>query len=322
MKPVKLSVKSTKGMLQVLDATKEALFKDKKCVYPYTEWEHKRAQVKDRLNRLPEYVHQAVEVINREEQKMGRPPKLDLEKKVNLYILVRFLNKSNRLAEESLGYFQPLFGVDVSCKYIERLYGDPEVKLALHNLFVLLLKDEGVSGDYAGDGTGYSVSVEHHYRTHPNKYGKKFVHFFSLIDLATGMYVGFGVSRLSERDAFSKAAAMLRRIGAAIRSIRLDRYFSMRKVIRMFDRKVSLFLIPKKNITQIGAWADILTRMMASPAAFLSEYFHRNLSESGFSADKGRFGGLIRQRREDRQQTALFSNALFHNIYAIRINPK
>jgi transposase len=63
---------------------------------------------------------------------------------------VRFLNKSNCLAEESLQYFQPLFGVDVSYKYIERLYGDSEVKLALHNLFVLLLKEEGASGDYAG----------------------------------------------------------------------------------------------------------------------------------------------------------------------------
>jgi transposase len=319
---MKLTVKSTKELLLVLDETKEAFFKDRQCIYPYTEWEHKRAQVKERLHRLPDYVHQAVEIINTEEQKMGRPPKLDLEKKVNLFILVRFLNKSNRLAEESLQYFQPLFGVDVSYKYIERLYGDPEVKLALHNLFVLLLKEEGVSGDYAGDGTGYSVSVENHYRTNPNKYGKKFVHFFSLIDLATGMYVGCGISRLSEWDAFSKAVAMLKRIGASIRSIRLDKYFSMRKVIKMFDRTVSLFLIPKKNIARIGAWADILTRMMASPVDFLSEYFHRNVCESGFSADKGRFGGIVRQRREDRQQTALFSNALFHNIYAIRINPK
>lgn len=253
---------------------------------------------------------------------MGRPPKLDLEKKVNLFILVRFLNKSNRLAEESLQYFQPLFGVDVSYKYIERLYGDPEVKLALHNLFVLLLKEQGASGDYAGDGTGYSVSVENHYRTNPNKYGKKFVHFFSLIDLATGMYVGCGVSRLSEWDAFAKAVAMLKRVGAAIRSIRLDKYYSTRKVIAMFGRSVSLFLIPKKNISKIGAWADILTKMMASPVDFLTQYFRRNLSESGFSGDKGRFGSLIRQRREDRQQTALFSNALFHNIYAIRIYPK
>jgi transposase len=161
-------------------------------------------------------VHQAVEAINREEQKMGRPPKLDLDKKVNLFILVRFLNKSSRLAEESLQYFQPLFGVDVSCKYIERLYGDPEVKLALHNLFVLLLKEEDASGELARDGTGCFVSVENHYRTNPNKYGKKFVHFFSLIDLATGMYVGCGVSRVSEWDAFVKAVAMLRSIGTAL----------------------------------------------------------------------------------------------------------
>ena len=123
-------------------------------------------------------------------------------------------------------------------------------------------------------------------------------------------------------DAFSKAVAMLRRIGATIRSLRLDKYFSTRKVIRMFDRSVSLFLIPKKNIARIGAWGDILTRMMASPVDFLSEYYHRNICESGFSADKERFGSIVRQRREDRQQTALFSNALFHNIYAIRINPK
>ena len=136
------------------------------------------------------------------------------------------------------------------------------------------------------------------------------------------MYVGCGISRLSEWDAFCKAVAMLRSIGAAIKSLRLDKYFSTRKVIRMFDRSVSLFLIPKKNITRIGAWADILTRVAVSPVDFLSEYFHRNLSESGFSADKGRFGSLVRQRREDRQQMALFSNALFHNIYAIRINPK
>jgi transposase len=81
-------------------------------------------------------------------------------------------------------------------------------------------------------------------------------------------------------------------------------------------------LIPKKNIAKIGAWTEILTRMMASPVAFLSEYFRRNISESGFSSDKGRFGRVIRQRRPDRQETALFSNAFLHNLYAIRVNPK
>ena len=115
---------------------------------------------------------------------------------------------------------------------------------------------------------------------------------------------------------------MLRHVGVAVKSMRLDKYFSTRRVIRMFDRSVSLFLIPKTNIAKIGAWADILVKMSVSPVDFLSEYVHRNVCESGFSADKGRFGRIIRQKREDRQQTALFSNAFFHNLYAIRINPK
>ena len=179
-----------------------------------------------------------------------------------------------------------------------------------------------MSGDYAGDGTGYSVSVENHYRINPNKYSKKFVHFFSLIDLASGMYVGCGISRFSEWGAFQKAVAMLRRVGAAIKSIRLDKYYGMCKVIRVFDRLVSLFLVPRKNVVRVGGWVAILGKMMVSLVDFLLEYFHRNLSESGFCADKGRFGGIVRQRREDRQQAALFSNALFHNIYTIRIKPK
>jgi transposase len=201
---MKLMAKSAQELLIVLDDTREKLFKDRKCTYPYTEWEHKRAQVKQRIHRLPEYIHQAVAAINKEEHKMGRPPKLDLEKKANLFILARFLSKSNRGVEEALEYFQPLFGVDVSYKYIERLYSDPEVKLALHNVFVLLLKEEGTTGDLAGDGTGYSVNVESHYRSDPKKYGKKYVHFFSLIDLGTGMYVGCGTSRHSEWTLFPR----------------------------------------------------------------------------------------------------------------------
>jgi transposase len=71
---------------------------------------------------------------------------------------------------------------------------------------------------------------------------------------------------------------------------------SMRKVIKMFDRTDFLFLIPK-NIVKIGASRDILSRMMAYRLIFFSEYFHRNISESGFSAYKGRFGNVVSQRR-------------------------
>jgi transposase len=319
---MKITAKSAQELLQVLDETREQLFKDKKCAYPYTQWEHKRAQVKQRLHRIPEYVKEAVASINQEETRMGRPPKLDLEKKVNLFLLARILNKSNRGVEEALEFFQPLFGVDVSYKYIERLYSDHEVKLALHNVFVLLLKEEGTTGDLSGDGTGYSVKVESHYRSDPKKNSKKYVHFFSMIDLGTGMYVGCGTSRFSEMDAFRKAFEMLKRVGVRIASVRLDKYYSLKTVIERFGKSVSLYLIPRKNIAKVGPWANILARMMESPVIFLSEYFLRNASESGFSSDKRRFGGIVRQKREDRQDTALFSNAFLHNVYAIRIKPE
>jgi hypothetical protein len=37
---------------------------------PYTEWEHNRTKIKQRLNNIHDYIHQAVEIINLEKQKM------------------------------------------------------------------------------------------------------------------------------------------------------------------------------------------------------------------------------------------------------------
>jgi transposase len=319
---MKMTEKKAQELLQVLEETRKQLFSGRKCNYPYTEWEHRRAQVKERLRRLPDYVREAVAILNRNETKLGRPPKLDLEKKVNLFLLARLLSKSNRGMEEALELFQPLFGFDVSYKYIERLHSDGEVKMALHNLFILLIRDEGTTGDLAGDGTGYSWKVESHYRADPKKSSKKYVHFFSLIDLGTGMYVGCGTSRISEMDAFRTAFEMLKRIGVKLRSIRLDRYFRSKAVIKLFGRKVSMYFIPKKNTAKVRPWLNILLKIRESPTKFLSEYFLRNVSESGFSSDKRRFERVIRQKRDDRRETALFSNAFLHNLYAIRIGPK
>ena len=89
--------------------------------------------------------------------------------------------------------FEPLFGVTVSYKYIERLYSDEEVKTVLHNLFILLLQDEGVSGDFSGDGTGYSLTVSKHYRSDPKKEGGDYVYVFRVIDVNTGLYVAFWI---------------------------------------------------------------------------------------------------------------------------------
>jgi len=51
---------------------------------------------------------------------------------------------------------------------------------------------------------------------------QKVVHFFALIDLSSGMYVGCGMSAISEMETFKEALAMPRQIDPTIHSLRLD----------------------------------------------------------------------------------------------------
>ncbi len=307
-----------KDLLEVLDEVVEEIRKEEKA-YPYAEWEQKREVVKERLRKLPEYVREAVNSLSIQ-KRAGRPKKVDLEKRVMLFLFAGLINKSNRDVEELLELFEPLFGIKVSYKTIERLYSDKEVKLALHNLFILLLKEEGMSGEFSGDGTGYSLTITKHYRNNPKKRGKDFRYVFRIIDLETGMYVGLGYFSRSEKDAFKEAMKMLKSMGVKINSISLDRYYSTRKTLRMFGKETAIYVIPKRNLSRIGFdWLRVIERIVESPYRFLKKYFKRNLSESGFSADKRRFGWLIRQKREDRREMALFAVGLWHNIFAVKV---
>ena len=307
-------------MLEVLDDLREEMKGRKPENYPYAEWERKRQIVKERLGRLPEYVEKAASMIT-VAKTAGQPKEGTLVQRTMLFLFARLMNKSNRDVEDIMWLFGPLFGLDVSYKTVERLYSDPDVKLVLHNLFVLLLRDEDVSGDMAGDGTGYTLTVSRHYRSDPKKKGKAYRYAFRLIDLRTGMYAGVGYSAKSEMKAFHRAMEMVKSMGIAIDSVRLDKYFSSRRVLELFGEKTAVYLIPKKNISNIGLlWSKVIKRIIESPLKFLCEYFMRNLSEGGHSSDKRRFGWIIRQKREDRQEMAMFSTALFHNLFFIRLN--
>lgn len=68
----------------------------------------------------------------------------------------------------------------------------PEIQLALHNVFVLLLKDDGaLSGDLSGDGTGYAISVRTTAEPSPEAW-EKVCSLFSLIDSVWGCMWGVG----------------------------------------------------------------------------------------------------------------------------------
>ncbi|MDI6856651.1 MAG: ISNCY family transposase [Candidatus Thermoplasmatota archaeon] len=318
---MRVTRKMARQILEVLDELRKELKSKQRKLYPYAEWERKRELVKRRLRKLPEYVRMAAAMLE-VEKGVGRPKNGSLVQRTMLFLFARLMNKSNRDVEELLELFEPLFGFKLSYKSVERLYSDQEVKAVLHNLFILLLQDEGVSGSFSGDGTGYSLAITKHYSSSPKKASKDYRYVFRLIDLQTGMYVAFGYSRRSEKEAFNKAMDLVEKFGVNISRISLDKYYSSKRVLRLFGNKTAVFIIPRKNISRIGfEWARVIKKIIEDPVKFLKDYFMRNLSESGFSSDKRRFGGVIRQKREDRQDTAMLSIALLHNIFFVRVSP-
>jgi len=316
---MRITGKIAQQMIDVLDDLREQIQKESKTKYPYAEWEKKREDVKRRIEKLPEYIEEAASMITVQKTR-GPEKELDLVQRTTLFLFARLMNKSNRDMELIVLFLQPLFDTPVSYKTIERLYSDEEVKMVLHNLFTLLLKDEGVSGNMTGDGSGYSVTVTKHYRSNPHKKGRDYKYVFRLMDIETGMYAAVGYSTISEMRAFHQALEMAKDIGISIDTLRLDKYYSSKKVLKLFGEDVFVYVIPKNNISKIGIeWSRIIRKIIESPYTYLKTYFKRNLSESGFSSDKSRFGGLIRQKREDRQSMAMLAIGFLHNLFFIRV---
>jgi transposase len=317
---MRITSEMTRELTEVLDGIRKELFEGRKLEnYPFDEWERNREKVREKLRELPMYVEKAAGMIETQYE-TGRPKKLGLTERTMLFLLTRMLSKSNRDMELMLELFKPLLKVGVSYKSIERLYSDEEVKAVLHNLFILLLKDEDVSGNFSGDGTGYSLSITKHYNSKPEKKGKDYKYVFRLMDLKTGMYTAVGYSNESEMDAFNKAIAMVNELDIEMDSIALDKYYSSRKVLKLFGNETVVYVIPKRNIRKIGiSWSRVIRIVLTDPINFLRNYFKRNLSEAGISSDKRRFGWVIRQKRDDRIETATFVTSILHNLFFIRV---
>ena len=136
------------------------------------------------------------------------------------------------------------------------------------------------------------------------------------MDLDSKMYVCYGTSLKSEKDAYNKAMEMLKTTEIKIKSLRLDRYYSNPGDINKF-KGCKVYFIPKKNVTmQHGLfWNERLTEFVNDTFGYLKEYFKRNNSESGFSEDKKLMGWKIAQKREDRIDTAIFTKVIWRNLF-------
>jgi len=293
------------------------------------------------LEPLVEEASSSIKIIIGENR--GNESKLCLKQKVLLLLLKHFCIKSNRSMEYMLVIFSWLSDIDVSYKTIERLYDDEEVRLALFNLHILILKKKGlIKADCCGDGTGYTLTIKEHYASYAqklkdnakenknqenkdtkkekNKKKIKVIYSFALMDIKTRMYIGYGTSLKSEKEAFVNALQIAKETGIKIDSLRLDRYYSAEAYVELCQEnigKVKMFLVPKSNVASfgLGEWCNNLYRFLEDTKKFLSEYFQRNQSESGISEDKKRTGWKIPQKINERIDTAYTLTSLWHNLF-------
>jgi len=333
-----LETKEVRDVVRILDD----IVKEYKEEHPKKErnWRTYEQQVAERLKtafrELKPLVHEAassIQFVSGETR--GAKPILNVEQRTLAVLIKHIVGKSNRSMAAMFVIFSLLSNIDVSYKTVERFYSDPEIIAVLYNLHVLLLKKKGVKDvDGAGDGTGYSLTIKEHYASAAQKLKDKvkdadtqdkehkktiFVYSFALIDIKTRMYISFGTSFKSEKDAFEKALQMAKETGIKIKSVRLDKYYSGEAYVKLCQKylgKVKTFIIPKSNIATIGVgdWSRMIYNFTKNTKEFLEEYFQRNQSESGIAEDKKRTGWKLGQKRPDRIDTANILTSLWHNL--------
>lgn len=287
-----------------------------------------KARFQNAMKELPLLIEKAVLNLRFYSGK-GDRSKLKIEQRLRLILISQLAGKSNRMMAYMTSLFSIITGIDRSYKTIERLYSDNEVNLALFNLWLLLLEKGNLNDIHCcGDATGYGLFISKHYCSIVQKLKDKakesentrkcFVYQFTLMDLSTKKYICFGTSLISERKAFDKAMQMLKEIGIKISSIRLDRYYSNPCDVNSFPG-TNVYIIPKKNV-KLGHgihWYETMKSFVENTTAYLEEYYKRENSESGWSADKKMFGWNVKQKRADRIDTALFVRAIWHNLFRL-----
>ena len=294
-------------------------------------------RIKTAMRELDPLVKEAVSAIQIHHGPC-HPYGLSLENRVKLLLIKQLVGESNRMFSNMLVIFSMLSGIDVSYKSVERLYSDQEVILAIHNLHILILNNKGVEqSDATGDGTGYSLTIKKNYESYAQRLkdkakengnesskrgrtGRKrlFAYSFFMMDLKTRIYIAFGSSMKSERDAYDRAIGMLRSTGITLNSLRLDRYYSSPSYVDA-HKGTKVFLIPKKNSTLNGSveWKSMIKDFLLNTVPYLEQYHQRSNSESGFAANKKMLGQNVAQRRDDRIDSAIFCTGLWYNLFNI-----
>ena len=174
-------------------------------------------RMKEAAKELMPTINQASFMIKiKKSETRGRKPTLTPEQKTLIILIKSIFNLSNRETANFLSFFTMMTGVETSYKTVERAYSDDQVQMIIHNMFIILTKKKKITDvDLSGDGTGYNLTITKHYRNVSMKKGVKegkktkkgkriFAYSFGLMDLDTKMYIGYGISLKSEKEAYRK----------------------------------------------------------------------------------------------------------------------
>ncbi|MFQ6010455.1 MAG: ISNCY family transposase [Candidatus Aenigmatarchaeota archaeon] len=317
------------------------VYKKRYSTKPERDWRTYEQRLALRMKKAAEEIEPVVEkaysMISVSKDGRGRPPKIPVTKKVLLLLIKEIFQLSNRKMSNLLMFLTFFTGIDISYKTVERCYSDELARLTIHNMFAIMVRKKEIENpDVSGDGTGYSLTVTKHYRNErekelreKSKRGRKsgkvkkvrrlFTYAFALMDIDSGMYIGYGTSMKSEKEAFRRAMDMVREIGISIDNVRLDKYYSVKSIVNEFSPETRIYVIPKKNATIKGSsgWRGIIRSFVVNTFHHLKEYYKRNNSESSFSVDKRMCGWKVWQKREDRIDTALLCRGVWHNLMLI-----
>jgi len=142
---------------------------------------------------------------------------------------------------------------------------------------------------------------------------KAFAYSFRLMDLKTKMYIAFGSSMKSEKEAFDRAINFIKTVDVKLKSVRLDRYYSESSYVSRFASDTAVYIIKNDaTLNESQKWKDTMREFVIDTYQYLKEYYKRENSEA---TDKKLFGLEIAQRREDRIDSALFCTGLCHNLF-------
>ncbi len=268
----------------------------------------------------------------------GRPP-VEAADVAKVMLAQSYLGLSNRGAEGMLILLWRNLGIKKAFSYktIERGYDKEAVNEILDEVMALSNEPvEGMETTFSIDGSGTPTNVRQNYsddRKRQNgksknvkddtfpKGDRDYVYAVAVIGTRYKIFSSYqntSEHNISELAFVPQAVEETKALHPEMDMLCGDGYFANRNVCKTLqDHGVTPRLLPRRNVTTkrkgVFSWTQMVMELMKDPQQWLSEYYRREASETGFSMLKLRNPGPLRKRLIPRRLTEDKLRGLVHN---------